>query len=102
MPLDGGWGLAIESAGLRVVEVRTILDEQPPPAADQTRLIAGALLRRYLGEDFDDLVSDDDRATVRWLLDPNNPAGHRAPRRPAPAQRAVPMAMRHGIRKHLA
>lgn len=75
VPFVGGWARAIEAAGLHVTEVRTFLDEQPPPVDTHWRTIVGAMLGRYLNDEFGGLVGDDDRATLRWLLDTDNPEG---------------------------
>jgi SAM-dependent methyltransferase len=75
VPFAGGWGLALEAAGLRVEAVRTFVDEQPPPVSALEREVARTSLGRYLDDEYDDLVDDGDRATLRWLLDPENPLG---------------------------
>ena len=75
VPFSGGWGLALEQAGLRIEAVRTFVEEQPPPVPALAREVARTSLGRFLDDEYDDLVSDDDRGTLRWLLDSDNPLG---------------------------
>lgn len=67
-----GWTAALTRAGLTGVSSFTVLTDHPAPPTDQVRRFVTARLDRLV-ETVQDRIGDDDRETVRRLLDPSGP-----------------------------
>lgn len=73
-PMPYGWPAALARAGLADVRTRSFLAEATSPLDDVGRAVA----RQHLASARDELgdhLDEDDRATVRRLLDPADPSG---------------------------
>jgi ubiquinone/menaquinone biosynthesis C-methylase UbiE len=69
-----GWGTLLDAAGLVDVAARSFLLDVPPPLDEPTRKVvrdAFAAQAARVG----DRLDEDDRETLRQLLDPDNPHG---------------------------
>jgi SAM-dependent methyltransferase len=74
LPMPYGWPAALARAGLTDVRTRSFLAEATSPLDDVGRAIARLHLTSARDE-LGDHLDDDDRATLRRLLDPADPVG---------------------------
>ena len=69
-----GWNVLLAEAGLVRVSTRSFLLDLPPPLTDATRRVVRGVFERELAG-ADERLGDVDRATLRQLLDDDDPRG---------------------------